>query len=417
MKRSFYLLILIFLVFFAISFLTNILGSINPNVTDSFALSGTMTGMLPFSFFIAYAIMSIPSGMFVQKYGEKKSLILAWILAFAGALIFSSFPKFPVFLGSLFLIGSGMALLQVALYPLLRVVGGEEHFAFNSVIAQLVFGAASFLSPFVYSYLVTNLGDPASEGGFVINLISKLTPLDLPWVSIYLVFSAVSLLMLVIILSTKFPPVVRKEDEVVGAWETHLQLFKNRTVILFFLGIFAYVGAEQGIANWISEFLRTYHGLTPEVEGARTVGLFWGMMTVGCFLGLGLLKLMDSKLVLGIFTTAALIILTFTLFGSVKFALFGFAALGFCLSVMYAIIFSLALNSVTKYHGSFAGILCTAIAGGAIFSLLIGKLKDMIGLQLGMILLYLPLAYILSIALWAKPIVRNATIGKAGDKE
>jgi len=415
MKRTFYLLILIFLVFFAISFLTNILGSINPNVTDSFKLSGTMTGMLPFSFFIAYAIMSIPSGMFVQKYGEKKSLILAWILAFAGALIFTSFPKFPVFLGSLFLIGSGMALLQVALYPLLRVVGGEEHFAFNSVIAQLVFGAASFLSPFVYSYLVTNLGNPASEGGFLIDLISKLTPLDLPWVSIYLVFSAVSFLMLLIILSTKFPAVVRKEDEVVGAWETHLQLFKNRTVILFFLGIFAYVGAEQGIANWISEFLRTYHGLTPEVEGARTVGMFWGLMTVGCVLGLGLLKIMDSKLVLGIFTSAALIILTFTLFGSLKMALFGFAALGFCLSVMYAIIFSLALNSVTKYHGSFAGILCTAIAGGAIFSLLIGRLKDMIGLQLGMVLLYLPLAYILSIAFWTKPIVSNAKIRKTGD--
>ena len=417
MKRSFYLLILIFLVFFAISFLTNILGSINPNVTDSFALSGTLTGMLPFSFFIAYAIMSIPSGMFVQKYGEKKSLILAWILAFTGALIFTSFPKFPVFLGSLFLIGSGMALLQVALYPLLRVVGGEEHFAFNSVIAQLVFGAASFLSPFVYSYLVTNLGNPASEGGFLIDLISKLTPLELPWVSIYLVFSLVSFLMLLIILSSKFPVVVRKEDEIVGAWETHLQLFRNRIVILFFLGIFAYVGAEQGIANWISEFLRTYHGLAPETEGARTVGMFWGMMTVGCFLGLGLLKLLDSKLVLGIFTSAALVILTFTLFGSVKFALFGFAALGFCLSVMYAIIFSLALNSVTKFHGSFAGILCTAIAGGAIFSLLIGKLKDMIGLQLGMVLLYLPLAYILSIAFWAKPIVSNATIGKTGDKE
>lgn len=417
MKRSFYLLILIFLVFFAISFLTNILGSINPNVTDSFALSGTLTGMLPFSFFIAYAIMSIPSGMFVQKYGEKRSLILAWILAFTGAVTFSSFPGFPVFLGSLFLIGSGMALLQVALYPLLRVVGGEEHFAFNSVIAQLVFGAASFVSPFVYSYLVTNLADPAADSGFLIDLISRLTPLELPWVSIYLVFSLVSFLMLVIIISSKFPVVERKEDEIVGAWETHLQLFKNKYVVLFFLGIFAYVGTEQGIANWISEFLRTYHGLAPELEGARSVGMFWGMMTVGCFLGLGLLKLLDSKLVLGIFTSAALIILTFTLFGSVRFALFGFAALGFCLSVMYAIIFSLALNSVTKYHGSFAGILCTAIAGGAVFSLLVGKLKDMIGLQLGMVLLYLPLVYILSIAFWAKPLVSNATIGKAGDKE
>ena len=187
-------------------------------------------------------------------------------------------------------------------------------------------------------------------------------------------------------------------------------------MILYFLGIFAYVGTEQGIANWISEFLRTYHGLAPETEGARTVGMFWGMMTVGCFLGLGLLKLLDSKLVLGIFTSAALVILTFTLFGSVKFALFGFAALGFCLSVMYAIIFSLALNSVPRYHGSFAGILCTAIAGGAIFSLLIGRLKDMMGLQLGMTLLYLSLAYILSIAFWARPIVSNATLGKAAEK-
>ncbi len=81
--------------------------------------------------------------------------------------------------------------------------------------------------------------------------------------------------------------------------------------------------------------------------------------------------------------------------------------LGFCLSVMYAIIFSLALNSVSRYHGSFAGILCTAIAGGAVFSLLIGKLKDMIGLQAGMMILYLPLAYILSLSFWAKPIVRT----------
>jgi fucose permease len=77
---------------------------------------------------------------------------------------------------------------------------------------------------------------------------------------------------------------------------------------------------------------------------------------------------------------------------------------------MYGIIFSLALNSVTKYHGSFAGILCTAIAGGAIFSLLIGKLKDLIGLQAGMTILYLPLIYILSLSFWAKPIVRNAVI-------
>ena len=412
MKPKYYLVILIFFIFFAISFLTNILGSINPNVSDSFTLNGTMTGLLPFSFFIAYALMSIPSGMLVQKYDEKKSLVLAWILAFLGAMLFSLLPVFPVFLCSLFLIGCGMALLQVALFPLLRVTGGEEHFAFNNMIVQLVFGVASFLSPFVYSYLVTNLSAQSVTKGVFINFMAFITPHHLPWVSIYWIFAFISFVMIAIILLVRFPKVIRKEDEVVGAWETHVELFKQRTVILFFLGIFAYVGMEQGIANWISEFLRSYHGFRPEVEGASTVGLFWGMMTVGCILGLVLLKIIDSKIVLRIFAAASFGVLTMTLFGNAKMALFGFPAMGFCLSVMYGIIFSLALNSVSKYHGSFAGILCTAIAGGAVFSLLIGKLKDVIGLQGGMMILYLPLAYILSLSFWAKPLVQNATIRK-----
>ncbi len=324
MKRSYYLVILIFLIFFAISFLTNILGSINPNVSDSFTLSGTMTGLLPFSFFIAYALMSIPSGMIVQKYDEKRSLVFAWVLAFTGALIFSLFPSFPVFLGSLFLIGCGMALLQVALFPLLRVAGGEEHFAFNTVMVQLVFGVASFLSPFVYSWLVTHLSNPQLKEGFIIGIFSYLTPDNLPWVSIYWVFALISFLMMVIIFLSRFPRVVRKEDEVVGAWDTHVELFRMKTVILFFIGIFAYVGVEQGIANWISEFLRSYHNLKPEAEGAATVGLFWGMMTVGCVLGLVLVRILDSKIVLRIFTIATLIVLSLTLFGNKQMAVHRF---------------------------------------------------------------------------------------------
>jgi fucose permease len=239
--------------------------------------------------------------------------------------------------------------------------------------------------------------------------MSVLTPEKLPWISIYWVFAFISLIMVAIVMTVRFPKVVRKEDEVVGAWDIHIGLFRQKTVILFFLGIFSYVGLEQGIANWISEFLRTYHGIKPETGGAATVGLFWGMMTVGCFLGLVLLKIMDSKIVLRIFTLAALAVLIITLFGNSRYSMIGFPALGFCLSVMYGIIFSLALNSVPKYHGSFSGILCTAIAGGAIFSLLIGKMKDLIGLRAGMLILVLPLAYILSLSFWAKPIVSNAT--------
>jgi fucose permease len=91
-------------------------------------------------------------------------------------------------------------------------------------------------------------------------------------------------------------------------------------------------------------------------------------------------------------------------------ALLGFPALGFCLSVMWSVIFSLALNSVAQYHGTFSGILCTAIAGGAIIPLFIGKLKDMVGLKAGMVVLFITLAYILSIGFWAKPLIKNETI-------
>ena len=91
--------------------------------------------------------------------------------------------------------------------------------------------------------------------------------------------------------------------------------------------------------------------------------------------------------------------------------------MGFAASVMWSIIFSLALNSVDRHHGSFSGILCTAITGGAVIPLVIGWLGDHLGLRFGMCILYLTLTYILSIGIWAKPIIVNETISrkKKGD--
>ena len=77
---------------------------------------------------------------------------------------------------------------------------------------------------------------------------------------------------------------------------------------------------------------------------------------------------------------------------------------------MWSIIFSLALNSVAEHHGSFSGILCTGIIGGAIIPLVIGSIADVTGLRFGMTFLYLSLAYILSIGIWAKPIIKNKAV-------
>jgi len=241
-------------IFFVISFITNILGPIIPDIIVGFGLNLFMAAFLPFAFFIAYGLMSIPSGILVERFGEKWVITTAFIMSFLGSLLFALIPVFSVALCSLFIIGIGMAMLQVAINPLLRIAGGEENFSFNSVLAQLIFGLASFISPQVYSYLVKSFRNFPVESKFI-QFITRLVPVDLPWVSLYWVFTAISLLLVIIMAAVNLPEVKRQENEKIGAWAIHQDLFRNKTGILFFLSIFAYVGSEQGVANWISKLL------------------------------------------------------------------------------------------------------------------------------------------------------------------
>ena len=294
-------------------------------------------------------------------------------------------------IGGLFVIGLGMAMLQVVINPLTRTAGGEAHFAFFSVMGQLVFGAASFVSPLAFSALMQR----GSEA---------------PWVTFYGAFAVAFALVLVITRALPLPRVELKEDERAGTRQLYWQLLSDRQVRLFFLGIVAYVGTEQSLANWMSQFLSTYHGLSPTVEGAHAVASFWGLMSVGCLLGLLLLRLLDSRVVLAMFCGAAILCIALALFGSAQVAAQAFAASGFFLSVMFSIVFSLALNSVPRHHGAFSGILCTGILGGALLPLLVGMLGDWIGLRWALTVLFVTVGYILSVSLWARPLIRNETV-------
>ncbi len=409
MKRNYFIVALILITFFVISFLTNILGALNPSVSSSYLLTETMASFLPFAFFIAYGVMSIPSGFLLEKWGEKMMMILAFGFAFAGALGFAIFPSFNIFLVSLFTIGTGMAILQVVINPLLRVSGGEENYAFTSVLGQLVFGLASFISPQLYSYFVVNI-DKGDVEKPLIKLMTNLVENSFSWVSVYWFFAFISLLMIVIIVFVKLPKVELQEDEKVGSKDSYLELFANKYVILYFFGIFSYVGTEQGISYWMSKFLSNYHGFNPETVGAGAVSYFWGLMTIGGVLGLILMKLLDSKIILRWFTILAIISVAAGLFGSSNISLWAFPISGFFLSVMFPVIMSLGLNSVKKHHGSFAGILMTGIAGGAIVQLIIGGLSDLTSLKIGMMFVFITLGYILSISFWAKPLIQNKTI-------
>jgi MFS transporter, FHS family, L-fucose permease len=410
MPRNRYMVAIVFLTFFVMSLLTNILGPIVPDIINSFKVSLAAAAFLPFSFFIAYGVLSIPAGFLVERFGEKLVMIAAFLVGTAGSLSFAFHPSYKVAVLSLFVMGSAMATLQTAINPLLRVAGGEEHFAFNSAFAQLVFGSASFLSPYMYSYLVLNLGNEHAGKNHVLEILARITPAALPWASMYWIFAVFTVAMVVLLFFSHFPRVEFTADEQVGSLQTYGSLFRKPMVWAFFLCVFAYVGSEQGTANWISEFLSKYHGYDPHTAGATAVSWFWGLLTAGCFIGMLLLKIFDSRYVLIGTCLGAILCLSAALFGPANVSVVAFPAIGLFASVMWPILVSLGLNSVAEHHGSFAGILSTGIMGGAVVPVIIGRIGDHFGLRAGVAFLYVTFACVLTVGFWAKPLITNATV-------
>jgi fucose permease len=123
-----------------------------------------------------------------------------------------------------------------------------------------------------------------------------------------------------------------------------------------------------------------------------------------------LLKIFDSRKVLIGACVGALLCLSTALFGPANVSVIAFPAIGLFTSVMWPIVISLALNSVAEHHGSFSGILSTAIVGGAVVPVIIGGIGDCLGLRTGVAFLYVTFGLVLSVGFWAKSLISNATI-------
>ena len=384
------------IIFFLISFITNIIGPLIPEIIQSFHLSLTAAAILPFSFFIAYGLFSIPSGYLIEFYGEKKIIISGLFISLIGSLFFSLYTNYFTGIISLLLIGTGMSILQVAINPLLRSTTNAENFAFFSIMGQFFFGLASFFSPIFYIEISNN------------NLINSIYDFDPKWITIYWTFSIISLLLIFIVSISRFPAKKHEEEKI--EFDALKNILNNKWSYLYFLGIFFYVGTEQGINTWASQFLFSYHGLDPQNEGAKVISFFWGNMTIGTLLGLILIKLIDSRKLLIFLSSLSILILSLGLFGEKWIAVMAIPFLGLSISSMWSIIIALALNSFEKNHGTVSGIMMAGISGGAICPFIIGVIGDFSELKLGLITLYISLLYILFLGLISKPKILNKKV-------
>jgi|TARA_B100001094_G_scaffold53594_1_gene49155 fucose permease len=391
------LVIFVMVVFFVISFITNIIGPLIPQFIKTYNLSLVLASFLPLSFFFSYGVFSIPAGIYLERYGGKTIMVFAFLISSVGAGLIIAFPGYMSFIISFFLIGTGMAILQVAINPLLRNVVSGENFAFFSIIGQLAFGSASFLSPIFYKFL---LEENNPLGTIYFN--------DSPWIWIYVLFILAVIILLFFLYLLKIP----KND--LDSEHFDIKIFfnflKSRNAYFYFFGIFCYVGVEQGINNWSSEFLFQYHSLDPEVIGVEVISSFWGNLTIGTIISLFLVKIIDEKKLLNLYALSSSLLVLLAIHGDSEISVLSFKLLGFSISGVWSVMISLGLNSVPKNHSIFSGILLTGIVGGAIFPFIIAALGQVFDLKVGMHTILFGLLYLSYVGFTAKPLISNNKI-------
>ncbi len=236
------------------------------------------------------------------------------------------------------------------------------------------------------------------------------------WVAVYWVSSTALLITLIVISFIRFPKIKLEENERTGTWSSYAQLLRDKRVILFFFAIFFYVFCEQGAANWMSQFLKTYHDVPPQTTGAFTLSYYWILLTAGCFIGMFLVKFFDSRRIMSVAAALALVALLTALWGGRNVSMVAFMLIGLFISVLWPISIELAFNTIDYHHGSLSGIIFTGTIGGAAGPLIVGTAGDFVGLRLGLMILVFPLIYLLFISFWSKPLVQNKTLRNRAKK-
>jgi FHS family L-fucose permease-like MFS transporter len=391
-ERPSSLLWVIFLAYFTFGMITNVLGVVIPEVIKQYDLSLFAAGLLAFSFFLAYGLCSIPTGLLMDRFGAKPLLLTGVALMGFGCLAIVWVQSYAGILAMIFAVGVGVTMLQTAGNPLIQHLDRLENYHRNLTLTIGFCGIGAFLGPFILAFI---RGTGRS------------------WQSLYVVFALLSLVLLVFLVVARFPSTGTRTDD--GFRMDQLgKLIRNPFVLAYALGVFCYVGAEVGTASWIVQFFERVHGLSGDVANlhatniftkvlptlpALTVALFWGLQGTGRLLSGAVLNRFGSRKILRLYSFLALACLLFADFGSKNMSAVGFAACGFFTSVLITLVFSGTINTFSENQGTVSGLLCTAILGGALVPPVVGWVGDNFGMHAAMLVPAVCFAYVFGLSL------------------
>ena len=358
-------LISLAILYFMNGFITCLNDTLVPFFKEGFTLSYADSSLVQFYFFLTYGLMSFPAGIIVEKIGYKNGMVLGFVIAAVGALLFypaASMHLYYLFLAALFVLAIGIVVLQVASNPYITALGPVKTASSRLSLIQAVGSIGTTVAPiFGAHYILSRLQESGASSDAV----------KYP----YLGIAALLICIALVVYNLKLPVISTGKESIISKSTEQRSIFSFRNLNFGAWAIFAYVGAEVSIGTFLTNYIADTLGLGVEESNAY-VSYYWGGMLVGRLIGAYLLKTLKSSQVLTFCAAAAILLVIISVSTTGYVAVWSMIGVGLFNSVMFAIIFSLSVQGLGHYTTKASGILSTAIAGGAIVSFSQGYTKD-----------------------------------------
>jgi MFS transporter, FHS family, L-fucose permease len=375
--------------FFMMGFITCLNDILIPYLKAIFQLSYTQANFINVFFFGAYFVMGIPASWLVQRIGYKGGMLTGFVVAAAGAVLFYPAAEsrvYAFFLAALFVLATGIVLLQVSGNPYVAVLGPAKSAPARLTLTQAFNSLGTFLAPYIGTALIlSRLPDlDAARAAEAIDVRAVQLP--------YLVIGGVLLAISVFLAVVKLPR-IQHEPAATGdasrAWH-------HRHLLLGIIGIFAYVGAEVAIGSHIVNYLGLPQVMyyTPKQAG-NMLPYYWGGAMVGRFIGAYVLNKVNPGRLLALTAVGAVLLVAVSVATRGEVAMWTLLAVGLMNSIMFATIFTLAVAGLGRHTSAASGLLNVAIVGGAVVPMLFGLVADASSLRLALLLPVVCYGYIM----------------------
>ena len=389
--------------FFMWGFITVINNTLLPHLRSVFKLSYTQTTLIESVWFIAYFFASIPSAKLIERIGYKRAIVTGLVVMAAGALLMipaARIPSYNVVLIALFIVASGITLLQVAANPYVVVIGPADSAPARLNLVQAFNSMGTTLAPLFGGYLILGRSvSGTSVEGTALTQAQRLADaqsVQLP----YLIVAGALILLAVVIARFPLPDLHIRASRLAPAERRQLSLWRHRNLVFGIPAIFIYLIAEIGVSNLFINFVSAPAiGNLTHAQASTYLFLLWGGMMVGRFIGSVVMRRVPAEHVLAGAAIGAFVVMTIAATVSGPAAMWALISVGLFHSIMFPTIFSLGIRGLGRLTEEGSGLLIMAIAGGALV-IVQGRVADSYGLQASFWITVACEVYVLFYALW-----------------